>query len=90
MGIVYAPKGDNNAFDNGWWELMWPSKEAADKAWSSENPEFIEWAEKYESVISCDGEGRYPWTFIYQDRQIHLEKLRVKMVILHQIPCLYF
>ena len=31
---VYAPKGDNNAFDNGWWELMWPSKEAADKAWS--------------------------------------------------------
>ena len=60
---VYAPKGDNNAFDNGWWELMWSSKEAADKAWSSENPEFIEWAEKYESVISCDGDGRYPWTF---------------------------
>ena len=60
---VYAPKGDNNAFDNGWWELMWSSKDAADKAWSSANPEFTAWAEKYESVISCDGEGRYPWTF---------------------------
>jgi hypothetical protein len=62
-GGVYAPKGDNNSFDNGWWELMWSSKEAADAAWSEGSPEFIAWAEKYESVISCDGEGRFPWTF---------------------------
>jgi hypothetical protein len=60
---VHAPEGDNNRFDNGWWELEWTSKEAADQAWASENPEFIAWAQKYESVISCDGEGRYPWTF---------------------------
>ncbi|MDB2535321.1 hypothetical protein N9X70_04665 [Gammaproteobacteria bacterium] len=60
---VYAPKGNDNAFDNGWWELMWSSKEAADAAWSEGSQEFIDWADKYESVISCDGEGRYPWTF---------------------------
>jgi|TARA_B100000768_G_scaffold45629_1_gene44468 hypothetical protein len=60
---VYAPKGDDNNQDNGWWELQWSSKEAADKAWSSSNPEFIEWSEKYSSVISCDGDGRNPWTF---------------------------
>ena len=61
---VYAPNGDNNKYDNGWWELMWSSKEAADKAWSDgPSEEFMGWSEKYSSVITCDGEGRFPWTF---------------------------
>ena len=60
---VHSPTGDNHRFDNGWWELEWTSKEAADKAWSTENAEFIAWAQKYESVMTCDGEGRYPWEF---------------------------
>jgi hypothetical protein len=60
---VYAPKGDNNAYDNGWWELMWTSKEAADAAWATDDKDFQAWANKYSNVISCDGEGRFPWSF---------------------------
>ena len=60
---VYAPKGDNNTYDNGWWELMWTSKEAADAAWATDDKDFQAWANKYSNVISCDGEGRFPWSF---------------------------
>ena len=36
---------------------------SVDEAWNNPSSEFLAWAEKYEEVISCDGEGRFPWTF---------------------------
>ena len=62
---IYAPKGDSNKYDNGWWELMWNSKEEADAAWEewSSNPDAQAWNEKYSAVVNCDGEGRFAWTF---------------------------
>ena len=62
---IYAPKGDSNKYDNGWWELMWNSKEEADAAWEewSSNSDAQAWNEKYSAVVNCDGEGRFAWTF---------------------------
>ena len=60
---VHAPEGENHRFDNGWWELEWTTEEAANEAWSTENPAFMAWAQEYESVMTCDGEGRFPWEF---------------------------
>ena len=43
-----------------WWELNWSSQDAANAAWSqwASNTEAAAWTEKYESVLSCDAEGR--------------------------------
>ena len=60
---IYSPVGEDHRYSNGWWELEWTSKESADEAWNNPSAEFLAWAEKYEEVISCDGEGRFPWTF---------------------------
>ena len=57
----YAPAAESNAFGNtGWWELNWSSQDAANAAWSqwASNTEATAWTEKYESVLSCDAEGR--------------------------------
>ena len=57
----YAPASESNAFGNtGWWELNWSSQESANAAWSqwASNTEAAAWTEKYESVLSCDAEGR--------------------------------
>jgi hypothetical protein len=29
----YEPASENNQFPNGWWELQWTTKEAADAGW---------------------------------------------------------
>ena len=60
---VYAPKGDDHRFSNGWWELEWDSKESSDNAFNNPSPEFLAWSEKYSDVMTCDVEGRFPWTF---------------------------
>jgi hypothetical protein len=67
----YAPFNDATAeraeqfSADGWWELQWTSKEAAEAAWvefgSSE--EAAAWSAKYESVLDCDGPGRFAWDF---------------------------
>ena len=42
-----------------YWQLFWDSKEAADAAWASgPSEEFAAWAEKHQSVLTCDGENR--------------------------------
>ena len=60
---VYAPKGDDHRFSNGSWELEWDSKESSDNAFNNPSPEFLAWSEKYSDVMTCDIEGRFPWTF---------------------------
>ena len=60
---VYAPVGEDHRFSNGWWELEWDSKESSDNAFSNPSPEFLAWSEKYADVMTCDIEGRFPWTF---------------------------
>jgi len=60
---VYAPVGENHRFSNGWWELEWDSKESSDNAFNNPSPEFLAWAEDYAEVMTCDIEGRFPWTF---------------------------
>ena len=57
----YFPASESNAFGNtGWWELNWSSQDSANAAWSqwASNTEAAAWTEKYESVLSCDAEGR--------------------------------
>ena len=44
-------------------ELEWDSKESSDNAFSNPSPEFLAWSEKYADVMTCDIEGRFPWTF---------------------------
>ena len=46
-----------------WWELEWESKEAADSAWNEwvTNADVMEWTNKYQDVMSCDGAGRNAW-----------------------------
>ncbi len=69
----YAPFDDGTAeraeqfSADGWWELQWTSKEAADAAWNefSNNEEAAAWSAKYESVLDCDGPGRYAWNFYH-------------------------
>jgi len=54
-----------------YWQLFWDSKEAADAAWASgPSEEFAAWAEKHESVLTCDGENRrgYDAYFPYSDK----------------------
>ena len=43
-----------------WWELEWESKEAANSAWNElvTNADVMEWTNKYQDVMSCDGAGR--------------------------------
>jgi len=61
----YAPASEDNVFDNGWWELQWSSKEAADAAWQEWVASDVaqSWASKYENVMVCDGANRVSWDF---------------------------
>ena len=61
----YAPASDQNQFPNGWWEVSWPSKEAADAVWAqwAENEEAQAWSTKYQSVMACDVPSKYGWDF---------------------------
>ena len=63
----YIPASAENRFDNGWWELSWTSKEAANAGWSewNSNPDAQAWSEKHANVMECDVEGRSSWTFVW-------------------------
>ena len=60
----YAPASGQQ---NGWWELQWTSKEAADKAWAAwlANEAAAEWTQKYSSVLQCNNEGRGKFTGVF-------------------------
>ena len=61
---LYDPIKEENAFGPSmWWELEWESKDAADSAWNAwvTNDEVVEWTNKYQDVMSCDGNGRNAW-----------------------------
>ena len=49
----YIPASAENRFDNGWWELSWTSKEAANAGWSewNSNPDAQAWSEKHANVM---------------------------------------
>ncbi len=61
----YAPKGDSNGQDNGWWELQWPSKEAADVAWEAWMADDVAqaWDKESDAVLECDNSAVSSWTF---------------------------
>jgi hypothetical protein len=61
----YEPASENNQYENGWWELQWTDKEAADKGWQEwmANEGAQAWSEKYASVMTCDGPNRVSWDF---------------------------
>jgi hypothetical protein len=61
----YAPASDQNQFPNGWWEVNWPSKAAADDVWAQwgEDDGAKAWAAKYENVMVCDVSSKYGWDF---------------------------
>ena len=63
-GYVPATKG---RFDNGWWELSWESKEAADAAWAEwvEDEEAMAFLAANESVMVCDGAERAAWDMTF-------------------------
>ena len=64
---LYDPLREENAFGPSmWWELEWNSKESADEAWNnwSDNEDVRAWAETYQNVMSCDGEGRNAWDIL--------------------------
>ena len=52
----YAPVEGQNQYSNGWWEMNWSSKEAADAAWESwlSNAEAQEWDQSSRNVLDCD------------------------------------
>ena len=61
---LYDPIKEENAFGPSmWWELEWESKGAADSAWNEwvTNADVMEWTNKYQDVMSCDGAGRNAW-----------------------------
>jgi hypothetical protein len=61
----YAPTSED--MSNGWWELQWTSKEAADTAWAAwlANEAAAEWTQKYSSVLQCNNEGRGKFTGVF-------------------------
>ena len=62
----YAPTEENTRVDNGWWELQWTSKMAADAGWASwtSNEDASAWSVKYQEVLQCDAENRSSWMFV--------------------------
>ena len=64
---LYDPIKEENAFGPSmWWELEWESKDAADAAWSNwaNNEAVMDWSNKYQNVMSCDGAGRNAWDIL--------------------------
>ena len=61
----YAPKGDDNGQDNGWWELQWTSKEAADAGWEvwMASEEAQAWDKQNDAILECDNSLVSSWTF---------------------------
>jgi len=63
----YVPASETSRFDNGWWELSWESKEAADAAWAEwvQDEEAMAFLAANESVMVCDGDARASWDFTF-------------------------
>jgi hypothetical protein len=63
----YVPASDTSRFDNGWWELSWESKEAADAAWAEwvQDEEAMAFLAENESVMVCNGEERAAWDMTF-------------------------
>ncbi len=63
----YVPASDTGRFDNGWWELSWESKEAADAAWAEwvQDEEAMAFLAANESVMVCDGAERAAWDMTF-------------------------
>ena len=63
----YVPATDTSRFDNGWWELSWESKEAADAAWAEwvQDEEAMAFLAENESVMVCNGDERGSWDFTF-------------------------
>jgi len=64
---LYDPIKEENAFGPSmWWELEWESKDAADAAWSNwaNDDSVMDWSNKYQNVMSCDGAGRNAWDIL--------------------------
>ena len=64
---LYDPIKEENAFGpRMWWKLEWESKAAADTAWSEwvNNTQVVEWTNKYQDVMLCDGPGRNAWDIV--------------------------
>jgi hypothetical protein len=61
----YEPASENNQFPNGWWELQWTTKEAADAGWQqwAASEAAQAWSTKYQSVMTCDSANRVSWDF---------------------------
>ena len=61
----YAPASEDNAFQNGWWELQWSSKEAAEAGWQAWAASDVAqtWSSKHENVMVCDAASRVSWDF---------------------------
>ena len=81
----YAPDGDSNSVgDTGWWEIQWTSEESADQAWEEwlENEDAMAWQEKYESVLSCDGESKMLLTAFSQFHQLPMASYQIQVIFI--------
>ena len=61
----YAPVEGQNQYTNGWWELNWTSKEAADAGWETwmADEEAQAWDERTNNVLECDNDSLSGWNF---------------------------
>ena len=68
----YAPASGQQ---NGWWELQWTSKEAADSAWESwlSREDAQEWDQSSNNVLDCDNTQVFDHEFHLGDSQSGLD-----------------
>jgi hypothetical protein len=61
----YAPVEGQNQYSNGWWEMNWSSKEAADAAWAEwmADEEAQAWDNGSNNVLECDNSTLSGWNF---------------------------
>ena len=74
---LYDPIKEENAFGPSmWWELEWESKSAADSAWNewAENSQVMDWTDRYQDVMFCNGVGRNAWDIVIPIPSSHFGK----------------
>ena len=63
----YVPIQGQNKYAgiNGWWEIDWESKEAAEVAWKewAADEDAMAWDESTNSIIDCDTSNILPWNY---------------------------
>ena len=63
----YVPIQGQNKYAgvNGWWEIDWESKEAAENAWKewAADEDAMAWDESTNSIIDCDTSNILPWNY---------------------------